>query len=204
VAGDTEAERQDRTLEPSLEGVFVEPRWPVARTVSTFIAISLLLRIAVPNRESLGPHWVVPGIEIGLLICLLAADPARLTGHRRWLRRLSIALVLALAAATLAATGIQIRDLITGGKVTNQAGSLLASGVLIWLGNVLVFSLIYWLLDSGGPLARYLHERPYPDFAFSQQLSPELAPPNWRPATATTSSSPSPPAPPSAQPTSCQ
>jgi hypothetical protein len=30
-------------------------------------------------------------------------------------------------------------------------------------------------------VARYRHERPYPDFAFSQQLSPELAPPGWRP-----------------------
>jgi hypothetical protein len=52
---------------------------------------------------------------------------------------------------------------------------------VIWLGNVLVFSLFYWLLDSGGPLARYRGERPYPDFAFTQQMSPELAPPGWRP-----------------------
>ena len=37
------------------------------------------------------------------------------------------------------------------------------------------------LLDSGGPLARYRGERPYADFAFSQQMSPELAPPGWRP-----------------------
>ena len=80
----------------------------------------------------------------------------------------------------LVSTGILIRDLIIGGKVTNDAGSLLSSGFLIWLGNVLVFSLIYWLLDSGGPVARYLGERPHPDFAFSQQLSPELAPPDWR------------------------
>jgi hypothetical protein len=153
----------------------------VALAASTFIAISLLLRIAVPNRESLGPHWVVPGIEMGLLVCLVAADPARIAGHRRSLRRLSIALVLALAVATLVSTGILIKQLIIGDKVADHASSLLASGVLIWLGNVLVFSLFYWLLDSGGPLARYLHERPYPDFAFAQQLTPELAPPGWRP-----------------------
>jgi hypothetical protein len=48
-------------------------------------------------------------------------------------------------------------------------------------GNVLVFSLIYWQLDSGGPLARYRRERQYPALAFSQQMSPELAPPDWRP-----------------------
>jgi hypothetical protein len=36
-------------------------------------------------------------------------------------------------------------------------------------------------LDSGGPLARYRELRAYPDFAFTQQMSPELAPPGWRP-----------------------
>jgi hypothetical protein len=55
------------------------------------------------------------------------------------------------------------------------------SGALVWLGNCLAFALLYWLLDSGGPLARYRGEREFPDFAFSQQLSPELAPPGWRP-----------------------
>jgi hypothetical protein len=44
-----------------------------------------------------------------------------------------------------------------------------------------VFGLLYWQLDSGGPLARHRSERPYPDFAFSQHLSPEVAPPGWRP-----------------------
>jgi hypothetical protein len=162
------------------EPIFVEARWPVALAVGAYVALSVALRIAVPNRESLGPHWAVPAIEFALLVCLILADPAHIAGRRRWLRRISIALVLSLAAATLVATGVLIRELILGGKVTNEAGSLLASGAVIWLGNVLVFSLVYWLLDSGGPLARYLGEHPYPDFAFSQQLSPELAPPGWR------------------------
>jgi hypothetical protein len=167
------AERTDERV------ILAEPRWPVALAISTFIAISVVLRVTLPNRESLGPHWLVPGIEFGLLVCLVAADPAHLAHRRRWLRRISIALVFALAVATLVATGVLIRDLIVGGKVTNEASTLLASGALIWLGNVLVFSLVYWLLDSGGPVARYLGERTYPDFAFSQQLSPELAPPGW-------------------------
>jgi hypothetical protein len=182
VASEAESPPQAALDQPRAgeEPVFVEARWPVALAVGTFIAITIALRIAVPNRESLGSPWIVPGIEIGLLACLILADPAHVAGRRRWLRRIAIALVLGLACAALVSTGILIRELIVGGKVTNEAGSLLASGALIWLGNVLVFSLIYWLLDSGGPLARYLGERPYPDFAFSQQMSPELAPPGWR------------------------
>jgi hypothetical protein len=41
--------------------------------------------------------------------------------------------------------------------------------------------LLYWLLDSGGPLARAHRERRYPDFLFTQQANPEFARPGWRP-----------------------
>ena len=166
---------------PADEPVLIEPRWPVALVVSVFIAITIVLRVLQPHRESLGPHWLVPGIEIAMLVALLAADPAHVSRRRRWLRPISIGLVFALVVVALLSTAVLIRDLIIGGKVTDSATSLLASGALIWLGNSLVFGLLYWLLDSGGPLARYQREREFPDFAFTQQQSPELAPPGWRP-----------------------
>jgi uncharacterized membrane protein len=162
------------------EPVFLEPRWPIVATLGFFITISIVLRIAVPDRSSLGPVWLVPAVEVGLVLVLLAADPARVSGHRRRLRRLAIGLVSLLACAALASTVQLIVDLVEGTKVTNSASALLASGALIWLGNVLVFSLFYWLLDSGGPLARYRGDHPYPDFAFTQHMSPELSPPGWR------------------------
>jgi hypothetical protein len=163
------------------EPISVEPRWPIALAISFFIAVSITLRIAEPHRESLGPDWLVPGIEIGMLVALLAADPARIIARANWLRRVSLTLTLLLSAAAVLSTAILITDLINGGKATQSAGNLLASGAVIWLGNILIFGLIYWQLDSGGPLARYRGEHPYPDFAFSQQMSPELAPPGWRP-----------------------
>ena len=166
---------------PPVQPVRMEPRWPVALTLGTFIAISIVLRVAEPSREKLGPVWLVPAIEVGLLVCLVLADPANIEGRRYWLRPVSITLVGALTAVALLATAVLVTDLIRGGEVTNEASSLLASGAIIWLGNGLVFSLVYWPLDSGGPLARYHGERPYPDFAFTQQMSPELAPPGWRP-----------------------
>ena len=163
------------------EPPFTEQRWPVALAVSVYIGITIALRVAQPHREALGPPWLVPGIELAMLAALVAADPAHVEGRRRWLRPIAIALVFSLVVVALLSTGVLITDLIRGGKVTASASALLASGALIWLGNVLVFSLLYWLLDSGGPLARYRGERKYPDFAFSQQMSPELAPPDWRP-----------------------
>jgi hypothetical protein len=166
---------------PLGERGFVEPRWPVALAITGFITITVTLRVAVPRAASLGPRWLIPAVEIGMLVLLMAADPTRIVGRRSWLRRAALGLVFILAGAVMLSTGKLINDLIQGGSFTNSPSPLLASGAIVWLGNCLVFGLLYWMLDSGGPVSRYRKERPYPDFAFSQQLSPELAPPGWLP-----------------------
>jgi hypothetical protein len=163
------------------EPIYIEPRWPIALALASFIVLSVVLRIAEPKRASFGPHWLLPGIETALLAALLAANPAHLVGRARWLRPLSITLICLLVVLAIATSGVLIVDLITGSEVTESAASLLASGAVIWLGNALVFGLLYWEFDGGGPLARYRRERPHPDFAFTQQLNPELAPADWRP-----------------------
>ena len=129
----------------------------------------------------MGPHWLVPGLEIGLLIALIAADPAKVVGRARWLRPFAITLIVTLAMMAVLSDVTLIVHLVEGSKVTESASSLLASGALVWSGTALVFGLLYWELDSGGPLARYEGRRPFPDFAFTQHMSPELARPGWRP-----------------------
>ena len=163
------------------ETIFVEPRWPLALVVGFYLAISVTLRVVEPNRPSVGPHWLVPAIEACLLLALLAADPSHISTRGRWLRRVGIVLIFGLVAVTIISTVILLDDLVTGGRATESASLLLSSGALVWLGNAMVFSLVYWEFDSGGALARYRRERPYPDLLFTQQASPEFAPPDWRP-----------------------
>ena len=86
----------------------------------------------------------------GLLAALVLANPAHIEGRARWLHRVAGALILALAAVALASTSVLIADLVRGEQVTEKASTLLVSGALVWLGNVLVFSLLYWHFDSGG------------------------------------------------------
>jgi hypothetical protein len=171
------ATRSDRAREEA----FIEPRWPLALAVGFYLALMIVLRIYEPDRPSLGTRWLVPGIMGGLLVALLLADPAHIEGRARWLRRIAGVLILALAAIALVSTAILIADLVRGTHVTESASTLLVSGALIWLGNALVFSLLYWHFDTGGPLSRYRGDRPYRDFAFTQHMSPELAPEGWRP-----------------------
>jgi hypothetical protein len=91
-----------------------------------------------------------------------------------------VALVTLLVTAALWATGLLVADLIAGRGVSNDPGRLLAMGATVWLGNNLVFALLYWLMDGGGPSARP-HGTVPRDFAFTQHLNPDLAPPGWRP-----------------------
>jgi uncharacterized membrane protein len=157
-----------------------ESRWPPALALVAFIALNIGLRIWLPNEAAIRVPWLVPAIEAVLLVVLVAGDPARLARRTRWLRPLLLVLVGALVVAALWATVLLVYDLIKGLGVTNSPEELLASGALIWLGNNLSFALLYWLIDSGGPVARSRQSAPV-DFAFTQHMSPELAPPGWRP-----------------------
>jgi hypothetical protein len=156
-----------------------ESRWPPALALVAFIGLNIGLRIWLPNEGAIRMPWLLPAIEAVLLFVLVAGDPARLASRARWLRPLLVFLVGALVVAALWATVVLIYDLINGTGVSNSPSELLASGGLVWLGNNLSFALLYWLIDSGGPIARSRQETPI-DFAFTQHMSPELAPPGWR------------------------
>jgi len=114
------------------------------------------------------------------LLLLLLLGPATGTRPRRWLRPVAVAFVIVLVVAALWATAVLIKDLIQGSGVTQSPSELLASGGVVWLGNNLAFALLYWLMDGGGPVVRMRRPEPV-DFAFTQHMSPELAPQGWRP-----------------------
>ena len=157
-----------------------ESRWPPALALVVYIALNIALRVWLPNEGAVRVPWLVPAIEAVLLAVLLLGNPGSLAKHRRWLRPIALAVVVVLVAAALWATAVLVYDLIKGLGVTNSPQQLLASGGLVWLGNNLAFALLYWLIDSGGPIARSQNPS-LVDFAFTQQMSPELAPPGWRP-----------------------
>lgn len=166
----------EMAVEPSLG----ESRWPPAIALVLFMAINIALRVWLPSEGAIRLPWVLPTIEGVLLIALVAFDPAALPERARWRHRIAIVLVGILVLAALWATGFLVYDLIKGKGVTNSPDRLLASGGVVWLGNNLSFALLYWLVDGGGPIVRSRRQVPV-DFAFTQQMSPELASPGWKP-----------------------
>ena len=157
-----------------------ESRWPPALALLGYMALHIALRVWLPSGAAFRLPWLVPAIEAILLALLIAGHPGSFAKHARTLRRIAVTFACVLVVVALWSTGLLVYDLIRGSGVSNSPSELLASGALIWLGNNISFALLYWLIDSGGPLARSQQPSPI-DFAFTQHMSPELAPPEWRP-----------------------
>jgi uncharacterized membrane protein len=136
----------------------------------------------LPDPVVGAPRYLLPAVEVALLVVLLAVNPFRIDRPSRIQRMLSLA-VLAAIALSNGWSEVLLVQRILGGH-SGSAGPLLAAGAAIWLTNVLVFGLAYWEFDRGGPAVRASGERAFPDFLFAQMQTPELAPPEWEPALA--------------------
>jgi hypothetical protein len=179
VAAEGEATSDVAPESELLETTIGESRWPPALALVTFMCLNIAIRVWLPNQSAVRVPWLLPAIE-GVLLALLVIGPATAGRHRGMLRAVAFTFVVALVVGALWATTLLIYDLIRGIGVTNSPSHLLATGGVVWLGNNVAFAMLYWLMDAGGPLARSRNPDVVVDFAFTQQLSPEIAP-GWRP-----------------------
>jgi hypothetical protein len=154
-----------------------EKRWPMALTLVVAAALPFLL----PPKFSLGPRWIIPLVEILLLVTLVVADPGRIDRRSSFVRALSIGLVALLVIGAAGVVARLVVDLIRGGPETNSPGQLIRVGSVILVYVIITFSFLYWELDSGGPESRARADPEFPDFAFPEHLNPHVAKPGWRP-----------------------
>jgi hypothetical protein len=133
------------------------------------ILSAIALYVGLPQRLLVAPRYVLPALEMLLLVPLIAVNPKRLTRQSKVFRVLSLSLVLVIAASNLVALGILIHDLVYAGVKNGRA--LLVAALQVWLTNIIVFGLAYWELDRGGPVTRTQARRadlPLADFRFPQ------------------------------------
>jgi uncharacterized membrane protein len=153
-----------------------EQRWPSALAIVVMIGLQLLL----PERFSAGPRWVLPVVEVAIIAILIAANPGRMERSTPPLRRLGLSLIIIASIGNAWSVGVLVVDITTGQNV-GSAAQLLASGLDVWVINVLTFSVWYWEFDRGGPLERALGSHKFPDLLFPQMTAPSMATPDWEP-----------------------
>ena len=149
-----------------------DPLWPGQLA----ILVALVLYLALPSALTIGPGWPVPVIEGALLIGLIVAARRGRAAEQR--RMVAIVLVVVAAVATLVALALLLHYLLAGGHA--RGADLLDGGVIIWTTNLLLYAVLYWELDRGGPRrlgAR--HQRVAPDLLFPQMGDESYA--GWKP-----------------------
>ena len=157
----------------------LEPRWPVALA----ILVVLVLLTVLPARVRLLPVWFT--YAIGLAVLAPIAAVTLMPAKPRWLRveRMGVLLFFVVKVTTNLASLAYLIDAMVSRSAEIGGLQLLASSTAVWATNVLMFSLLYWQIDRGGPEARLDHAGTRPDWLFPQEGAPaEDVPPGWRPA----------------------
>ena len=142
-----------------------EARLPAVFAVLAAAALYALL----PEHLLVAPRFVIPGLELLLLVPLVAINPRRLTRQTRSSRVLSLTLAFLIIVANQVALGLLLHALVT--VTGDQARELLVAAGQVWLTNIIAFGLLFWELDRGGPVARTQIDRADmtpADFRFSQ------------------------------------
>jgi hypothetical protein len=155
----------------------IEPRWPVVLVLLMVVGLLTVL----PNRYHYFPIWVLYLFVMVIITLMVMARWTR--GGRRWLqveRAVILLFCLVMGGANLSSLVDLIRLMVTGSKAM-EGLYLLTSSIGLWVTNVLLFSLLYWQIDLGGPEARLHHRSRQPDWLFPQASLPEDMISDWHP-----------------------
>ena len=113
----------------------------------------------------LGLSWWI-WLLLGVPALLLTVDLSMTFGGGRGLvrsRRAALLLLGLLVLGNFVALSILVAGLVTTSTKNLGGGELLLTAFAIWSTDVIVFALLYWELDSGGPAARIrLPDVPHP------------------------------------------
>ena len=155
----------------------LESRWPPA------IALSLLVVLlnVLPGHVVFLPVWVS---YVGVFAVLAAMAAAAIThGNARWLR-IERTVIMLLGVAYVINTGAELADMVGVIAIHPKGGNayaLLSSAVGIWVENVVIFSMLFWQVDGGGPYGGVRGIQRDPDWGFPTPPTAGGTPSDWAP-----------------------
>jgi len=127
----------------------------------------IVLQVVLPDRFVLGEHRLLPILEAVLALLLLTTTPKERV-FRSLARRLNAVLLLAAIGLSNIYALLRVVDqLLQRGNANGR--ELILAAVNIYCTNIIVFALLYWEMDGGGPGHRHVSEPAERDFLFPQQ-----------------------------------
>jgi len=130
----------------------------------------------VSDDLRIGPAWLLPVVVV---VFLVPVTMARQRGFHLLSRRLGFILTLLGTLAISGSIASLVVQLLHSGL---PAKNLLRDAALLWMSNVVVFSVWYWELDGGGPAARIHHGYTPTDLLFPQNQQGGTFAEGWSPS----------------------
>ncbi len=152
-----------------------DPLWPAQLSLALVVALTF----GLTDKVTIGPTWLLPGLEALVLLALVVIAPSRANAAHPRSRAIALGLIAVVSLANVASLALLAHYLISGGRASGHR--LLVSGVVLWATNVLLFAVWYWELDGGGPGARFARPEGMRDFRFPQQDAGGPAFARWGP-----------------------
>lgn len=152
----------DHVASPHKHTVIFTPRLAV---IIGILAIGFLY-LALPERLTFGPSWLLLAIEAVLLIPFIFFGITHRPVPHITIRLFAFALLAVVTLGLAASIVLLVNTVING---STKGSFLLRSAALLWVTNILVFALWYWEIDGGGPHKRHMSGHQAGDFMFPQQ-----------------------------------
>ncbi len=171
---------QIETSQPPQEGNEKKHHHPPMATGWIAAIAALLFGVlyaALPENITIGPGWIPLALEVVILLPLFFMRVMRHPLSHHTARIFGFVLLALMTVALI--TGVTFFIITLPKRTEAQAASLLRTGALLWLSNILVFALWYWQIDGGGPQKRHLSGHQAGDFMFPQQTDGNTR--NWAP-----------------------
>jgi len=163
----------------------MSPRHAFRRHVPVFLTLLIIGSIyaSISAQLALGPRGLIPSLTVVLVALLIAALHS---GQVHLGRMIGLVLLGVVTVAEATSTSVLVWSLLTAPQRMSEvphaaALGLLRDAALVWIVNVLTFSLWYWEIDGGGPSRRHAEGYRSEDFVFPQSSLEQLSGVPWIP-----------------------
>ena len=142
------------------------------------LLVFLVLLLNSTDRYHIAPSWM-DNVAFGVLVVAMGVAAFVRTPPFRRIERIAMWVVVTLGLIYNTYNLATVIYRLVFQAV--QPSTLFFTAVTIWIDNIIIFALTYWLIDGGGPHARTSGATAYSDFDFPAYEDPGKVPAHWLP-----------------------
>jgi uncharacterized membrane protein len=142
--------------------------------------VAICLQLLLPDKYVFISRYLLVVSEALLLIAMSFTTPKQHI-FKSIARRFNVFLLILITSVANVYSLVIIANQLLGGSRISNGRELILTAVNIYLTNLIVFGLLYWEMDGGGPGQRMASAKYEYDFLFPQYQTEGFKDPAWRP-----------------------